>query len=160
MSTTGGKKSFFDVTLLKRVLTFTRPYKAKFIGSIVLAVVLAAFTPVRPYLIQLTVDGYIARADRTLADRAVEALVWIIALQIGLTIVETLMRFYFSYTTSWLGQSVVKDMRVKVFGKILHLNLRQFDRTPIGTLTTRTDRPSSTGPSSATARHSSPATRT
>src|SRR5690349_25017337 len=48
------------------------------------------------------------------------------------------MRFYFSYITAWLGQAVVKDMRVKVFGKVLHLNLRQFDRTPIGTLTTRT----------------------
>jgi ATP-binding cassette, subfamily B, multidrug efflux pump len=52
--------------------------------------------------------------------------------------VETILRFYFSYTTAWLGQAVVKDMRVKVFGKVLHLNLRQFDRTPIGTLTTRT----------------------
>jgi ATP-binding cassette subfamily B protein len=138
MSTTGGKKSFFDVTLLKRVLQFTRPYKRRFIGSIVLAIVLAAFTPVRPYLIQLTVDKYIAKADRSFAEKAVEALVWITVIQIGLTILETLMRFYFAYITSWLGQAVVKDMRVKVFGKVLHLNLRQFDRTPIGTLTTRT----------------------
>ncbi|HEU4901580.1 MAG TPA: ABC transporter ATP-binding protein, partial [Flavisolibacter sp.] len=138
MSTTGGKKSFFDVTLLKRVLQFTRPYKGRFIGSIVLAIVLAAFTPVRPYLIQLTVDKYIARADRSFVDKAVEALVWITVIQIGLTLLETLLRFYFSYITSWLGQAVVKDMRVKVFGKVLHLNLRQFDKTPIGTLTTRT----------------------
>jgi ATP-binding cassette subfamily B protein len=138
MSTTGRKKSFFDVRLLKRVLQFTRPYKNRFIGSIILALVLAAFTPVRPYLIQLTVDKYIAQANRTFADKAVEALVWIIIFQIGFTILETLLRFYFSYTTSWLGQAVVKDMRVKVFGKVLHLNLRQFDRTPIGTLTTRT----------------------
>lgn len=138
MSTTGGKKSFFDFTLLNRVLQFTRPYKSRFIGSIVLAIVLAAFTPVRPYFIQLTVDQYIAKADRSLAERAVDALIWITILQIGLTILETLMRFYFSYTTSWLGQAVVKDMRVKVFGKVLSLNLRQFDRTPIGTLTTRT----------------------
>jgi ATP-binding cassette subfamily B protein len=138
MSITGGKKSFFDTKLLRRVLQFTRPYKRRFVGSIVLAIVLAAFTPVRPFLIQLTVDGYIARADRTFTDKAVEALVWIIALQIGFTIVETIIRFYFSYTTAWLGQAVVKDMRVKVFGKVLNLNLRQFDRTPIGTLTTRT----------------------
>ena len=138
MSTTDRKKSFFDTRLLRRVLQFTRPYKGRFVGSIVLAIVLAAFTPVRPYLIQLTVDQYIAQANRSLADRAIEALVWIIVIQIGLTILETLMRFYFSYTTAWLGQAVVKDMRVKVFGKVLHLNLRQFDRTPIGTLTTRT----------------------
>lgn len=132
------KKSFFDFTLLKRVLQFTRPYKKRFVGSIVLAIILAAFTPVRPFLIQLTVDDYIAGADRSFTDRAVEMLVWITVFQIGLTIVETALRFYFSYTTSWLGQTVVKDMRVKVFGKVLHLNLRQFDRTPIGTLTTRT----------------------
>ncbi|WP_121353389.1 ABC transporter ATP-binding protein [Flavisolibacter nicotianae] len=138
MSTTGGKKSFFDVSLLKRVLQFTRPYKDRFVGSIVLAVVLAAFTPVRPYLIQLTVDRYIARADRNFTDKAIDALIWVTVLQIGFTLIETLLRFYFSYITSWLGQAVVKDMRVKVFGKVLHLNLRQFDKTPIGTLTTRT----------------------
>ena len=44
----------------------------------------------------------------------------------------------FSYLTSWLGHRVVKDMRTKVFEKILALNLRQFDKTPIGMLTTRT----------------------
>jgi len=58
--------------------------------------------------------------------------------QIGLIIVETVLRFYFSFITSWLGQSVVKDLRVTVYKKILGLNLSQFDRTPIGTLTTRT----------------------
>jgi ATP-binding cassette, subfamily B, multidrug efflux pump len=135
---TSTKKPFFDFTLLNRVLQFTRPYKRRFVGSIVLAIVLAAFTPVRPFLIQLTVDRYIAGADRTFTEKAIEMLVWITVIQIGLTIMETILRFYFSYTTAWLGQAVVKDMRVKVFGKVLHLNLRQFDRTPIGTLTTRT----------------------
>ena len=110
---------------------FTRPYRAKFIWSIVLAVVLAAFTPVRPYLIQLTVDKYIG-------GKNYDWLIYITIIQIGFILVETALRFYFSYTTAWLGQAVVKDMRVKVFGKVLHLNLRQFDRTPIGTLTTRT----------------------
>ncbi|NTS39846.1 ABC transporter ATP-binding protein [Flavisolibacter sp. BT320] len=138
MSTKGGKKSFFDFVLLNRVLEFTRPYRGRFIGSIVLAIVLAAFTPVRPFLIQLTVDKYIAGADRNFAESAINALVWVIVLQIGFTLLETVLRFYFSYTTAWLGQTVVKDMRVKVFGKVLNLNLRQFDRTPIGTLTTRT----------------------
>lgn len=135
---TAPKKSFFDFSQLNRVLRFTQPYRRRFVGSIVLAVALAAFTPVRPFLIQLTVEDYIANADRSFADKAIESLLWITVIQIGLTIVETLMRFYFSYTTSWLGQAVVKDMRMKVFGKVLRLNLRQFDKTPIGTLTTRT----------------------
>ena len=51
---------------------------------------------------------------------------------------ETGMRFYFTFITSWLGQSVVKDLRVSVYKKVIGLNLSQFDKTPIGTLTTRT----------------------
>lgn len=96
-----------------------------------LAIVLAAFTPVRPWLIQYTVDHHIAGKDYNW-------LIYITIIQIAFLLLETGLRFYFSYTTSWLGQAVVKDMRVKIFGKVLHLNLRQFDRTPIGTLTTRT----------------------
>jgi ATP-binding cassette subfamily B multidrug efflux pump len=131
LSSTESKKSFFDISQLKRVLQFTRPYRGKFIGSIVLAVVLAAFTPVRPWLIQYTVDHHIAGKDY-------DWLIYITIIQIAFLFLETGLRFYFSYSTSWLGQAVVKDMRVKVFGKVLHLNLRQFDKTPIGTLTTRT----------------------
>jgi ATP-binding cassette, subfamily B, multidrug efflux pump len=131
LSTADSKKGFFDVSQLKRVLQFTRPFRSRFIGSIVLAVVLAAFTPVRPWLIQHTVDKYIA-------GKNYNWLIYITIIQIGFLLVETGLRFYFSYITSWLGQAVVKDIRVKVFGKVLHLNLRQFDKTPIGTLTTRT----------------------
>jgi ATP-binding cassette subfamily B multidrug efflux pump len=128
---TDSKKNVFDVSLLKRVLQFTRPYRGQFIGSVVLAIVLAAFTPVRPWLIQHTVDKYIKGKD-------LHWLYLITVIQVGFIILETALRFYFSYITSWLGQAVVKDIRVKVFGKVLHLNLRQFDKTPIGTLTTRT----------------------
>jgi len=131
LSSTESKKGFFDISQLKRVLQFTRPYRGKFIGSIVLAIVLAAFTPVRPWLIQHTVDKYIG-------GKNYNWLIYITIIQIVFLLLETGLRFYFSYTTSWLGQAVVKDMRVKVFGKVLHLNLRQFDKTPIGTLTTRT----------------------
>jgi ATP-binding cassette, subfamily B, multidrug efflux pump len=131
LSTADSKKGFFDVSQLKRVLQFTRPFRSRFIGSIVLAVVLAAFTPVRPWLIQHTVDKYIA-------GKNYNWLIYITIIQIAFLLVETGLRFYFSYITSWLGQAVVKDIRVKVFGKVLNLNLRQFDKTPIGTLTTRT----------------------
>lgn len=128
---TSQAKSFFDIALLKRVLRFASPYKRRFYLSIVLGIVLAAFTPVRPYLIQLTVDKHIA-------DHNYYWVVTITIIQIVFLVMETGLRFYFSYITSWLGQSVVKDLRVTVYRKVLHLNLRQFDRTPIGTLTTRT----------------------
>ena len=123
--------NFFDFALLKRVLRFASPYKRRFYFSIVLSIILAVFTPVRPFLIQRTVDIHIAGYDYS----------WVVIItiiQIAFLLLETGLRFYFSYITSWLGQSVVKDLRVTVYKKILNLNLRQFDKTPIGTLTTRT----------------------
>jgi len=65
-------------------------------------------------------------------------IIWITIIQIGLLLIESGFRFYFSYITAWLGQTVVRDMRIKVYEKVVNLNLRQFDQTPIGTLTTRT----------------------
>ncbi len=65
-------------------------------------------------------------------------LITITLIQIGLLLVETAMRFLFSFTTAVIGQSVVKDLRVATYKKIMGLNLSQFDKTPIGTLTTRT----------------------
>jgi ATP-binding cassette subfamily B protein len=121
----------FNFDLLKRVLKFASPYKRRFYFSIALSIILALFTPVRPYLIQRTVDIHIAGYDYS----------WVVIItiiQIAFLLLETGLRFYFSYITSWLGQSVVKDLRVTTYKKILNLNLRQFDKTPIGTLTTRT----------------------
>jgi ATP-binding cassette subfamily B protein len=125
------KKSFFNFTLLRRVFQYAAPYKQQFLLSVVLAIVLALITPLRPLFIKLTVDKYIT-------NQVAYMVVNITLIQIGLIIIETLMRFVFSFTTALLGQSVVKDLRIAVFKKILHLNLSQFDKTPIGTLTTRT----------------------
>ncbi|MDX1937155.1 MAG: ABC transporter ATP-binding protein [Flavihumibacter sp.] len=133
------RKKLFNFSLLKRVFRFAAPYKRKFYTSLLLAVVLAVMAPVRPMLIQLTVNNYI-KTGATAASKQffLEMVLWITAIQIALLLLETLVRFYFSYITAWLGQHVVKDLRVKVYDKILHLNLGQFDKTPIGTLTTRT----------------------
>lgn len=125
------KKTFFDFALLRRVFRYAAPYKKKFYLSIVLAILLAIITPVRPMLIQLTVNKYIT-------NEIAAMLINITLIQIGLILVETAMRFFFSFTTAVLGQSVVKDMRVATYKKIINLNLSQFDKTPIGTLTTRT----------------------
>jgi len=125
------QKRFFDFALLRRVFRYAAPYKKKFYLSVVLAIVLAAITPVRPFLIQLTVNNYILHSMRDMVIR-------ITLIQIGLIFVETAMRFLFSFMTASLGQSVVRDMRVATYQKIVNLNLSQFDKTPIGTLTTRT----------------------
>jgi ATP-binding cassette subfamily B multidrug efflux pump len=137
-SKTTGKK-IFDFGLLRRVFRYASPYKRRFYISVVLAIVLAAISPVRPWLIQLTVNDYV-KEGQPLAEQVklINVIVTITLIQVGLLLVETIFRFYFTYITAWLGQTVVKDLRVFVYRKILRLNLTQYDKTPIGTLTTRT----------------------
>lgn len=132
-------KTIFNFKQLNRVLQFAAPYRSRFILSIVLAILLAVLSPVRPYLIQVTINDFIKeRQPATLQDELVRMVVLITVIQIGILLLESVLRFIFTYYTAWLGQTVVKDMRVKVYRKILGLNLSQFDKTPIGTLTTRT----------------------
>ena len=120
-----------------------------FYGSVLLAIVMAVFAPVRPYLIQLTVDMatgktvhipgwlklFIAKQNFSDASKFIIA---VTLFQVVFLFVETTIRFFFSFMTAALGQRVVKDLRIAVYEKIVGLNLRQFDTTPIGTLTTRT----------------------
>jgi len=125
------KKKLFDFSLLSRIISYTSPYRRRFNSSIILAIVLAVMSPVRPWLINKTVNDYI---QHNIAEMVIRITIY----QIAIIVVETILRFFFSYYTAWLGQTVVRDLRVSVFKKILGLNLRQFDQTPIGTLTTRT----------------------
>ncbi|WP_346317448.1 ABC transporter ATP-binding protein [Chitinophaga sp. YIM B06452] len=127
----GKAKRVFDFSLLNRVFSFAAPYKRYFYVSMFLTVLLALLSPVRPYLIQLTVDKYIT-------NQWVQMLVIVTIVQIVMLLLETVVRFFFSYITNWLGQSVIKDLRVAVYRKVTRLNLSFFDKTPIGTLTTRT----------------------
>lgn len=131
MSVKSPAKKIFDFTSLRRVFSYAAPYKRQMYTSVLLAIVLATMAPLRPWLIQLTVDKYIKGG-------IAQMVVLITIIQIGLLLLETALRFSFSFLTAWLGQTVVKDMRTAVYKKILHLNLSQFDKTPIGTLTTRT----------------------
>ena len=124
-------KTFFDWQLLRRVFGYARPYRNQFWFSVVLAILLALITPVRPFLVQLTVNDYII-------GQLPRLLVQITLVQVAIIFIETLIRFGFSYQTSLLGQSVVMDLRMDTFNKIVRLNVRQYDKTPIGTLTTRT----------------------
>lgn len=134
-------KIIFDLSLLKRVFQYAKPYKTKFILSVVMAILLAIVSPIRPWLIQITINDYVHQGvtgAKAVKMKMEEVIIWITVIQIGLLLLETAFRFYFSYLTAWLGQTVVKDLRVNVYRKILRLNLSQFDTTPIGTLTTRT----------------------
>jgi len=124
-------KNKFDWYLLGRVLSLARPYRLLFVSAGILAVVLAPLSILKPYLIKVMVDDYIFRAD--LAGLANMAL-----LAFAVLVVEVLMHYAFLYSTNWLGQSVIKDLRLSVFEHLTQLRLSYFDRTPIGTSTTRT----------------------
>lgn len=130
-------KKVFDFRLLSRIFEYAKPYSGKFRVSVALALSLAVLTPLRPVIINKTLARVNAAGTSEYAE-VFQFLIMMTLFQLVFLVTEAVLRFYFTYITSWLGHSVVKDMRVTVFKKILHLNLRQFDQTPIGTLTTRT----------------------
>ena len=134
-----GKRKIFNFSLLRRIFRFAAPYKNKFYGSLALAIILAVIAPVRPFLIQLTInDGIKGNTASHFLNTPGGFIIEITVIQIILLLLETGGRFLFTFLTASLGQSVVKDLRVSTYNKILHLNLTQYDKTPIGTLTTRT----------------------
>jgi ATP-binding cassette subfamily B protein len=125
------KKNNIDVNLLGRVLILAKPYQWLFIVSGILAVALAPVGVLRPFLIQQTVDKHILNLD-------IDGLIFMMMVLIGVLILESIMRYSFIYCTNLLGQSVIRDLRSKVFNHISSLKLKYFDTTPIGTSTTRT----------------------
>ena len=142
-------KKIFQLSLLKRVFSFVEPYRFVFLASVFLSIILAFTTPVRPYLIQATVNAAIGKTVNLpfwvnwfLPGNAFESVIHLILsitlFQVAFIIFETIMRFFFTFGMAWLGQQVIRDLRNKVYNKIMHWEMRQFDKTPIGTLTTRT----------------------
>ena len=142
-------KPTLKITILKRVFSFVKPYRFIFWANVLLSIVLAFATPVRPYLIQSTVNIAIGKIvtlpfwvqwfipSGAFGDIA-KLVIAITLFQVVFIFFETLLRFFFTFGMAWLGQQVIRDLRNKVYDKIMHWEMRQFDQTPIGTLTTRT----------------------
>ena len=120
-----------DVKTLRKVLRLARPFRSLFIFSFGLGVLVATISTIRPYLIKIIVD------DQILNRHYSGILKWSI-ISLVFLFLEFLSRYGFGYISGMLGQSVIKDLRVKVFNHVKRLNLRYFDQTPIGTITTRT----------------------
>ena len=148
MSTTQ-PKPIFKSSILRRVFSFVRPYRFIFWINVFLGIFLAFATPIRPYLIQATVNLAIGKSvvlpqwvNWVLPSESFQSVLQLILaislFQVAFIIIETLFRFCFTYGMSWLGQQVIRDLRNKVYQKIMYWEMRQFDKTPIGTLTTRT----------------------
>lgn len=117
--------------MLGRIVRLANPYKGIFYTSILLSLVLAIVAPLRPWLVKHAIDGYISSFN---VEQLKTFCVWMVVLLIA----ESLLRYFFAYITAWLGQSIIRDMRVRVFSHIIHSRLKYFDNTPIGTATTRT----------------------
>ncbi len=120
-----------DFTTFKRLMQQALPFKKLFISALLAGVLLAIVAPIRPFLIQKIIDDYIIHYNK-IGLRNLSLLLIVILFT------ESLLRYLFNFATAWLGQSVIKDIRVKVFKHIQSLKPQFFDKTPIGTATTRT----------------------
>lgn len=127
MSTSG---KAFDMNLFKRVLERVKPYKGKFFLALFLTIFIGGLGVVRPYLIMIMVNDYVAEHDKS-------GLLLLTLIIVGLLFVEAILMFFQVYIASWLGQSVIKDLRTDLFKHITQFNLKYFDNTPIGALVTR-----------------------
>lgn len=120
-----------DFFLLGRVLRLANPYKGLFIAAAILAVAIAPLATAPPYLVKIMVDDYIFKYDMPGLTK--------MALLYGvILVVQVVVRYFFIFSTNLLGQSVIRDLRVRVFKHLINLKLTFFDRTPIGTSITRT----------------------
>lgn len=121
----------FNFSLLKRVMAYVKPYKATFVWSVLLTILLAAIAPVRPMLVGFTLDQHILKGN-------FGGLVNITILMLVLLALQTVFQYAHTLLTNKLGQSAIKDLRINVFNHITKLRLKYFDKTPIGQLITRT----------------------
>ena len=121
----------YDSKLLRRLFSYVKPYRMRFAQALGLTILVALLVPLRPLLVQMALDVYIAIRD-------VEGLRMIVMLILGLLVIQGVIMYGNTYLTNWLGQSIIRDIRKQVFEHIMHLQLKYFDRTPIGMLQTRT----------------------
>lgn len=116
--------------LLARVFQFVKPYKSIFYKSAFLTIVLAVIAPVRPYMVQYTIDHFIF-------DSNLMGLIWMVIAMFFVLALQMFVQYYHTLLTNLLGQSAILDLRKKIVNHLLSLKLSYFDHTPIGTLVTR-----------------------
>ena len=128
MSTDTGKA--FDTRLFKRVMAHTRPYKFTFILVAVAAIVSSAFAVMSPYILQNIVDDAIIKSDS-------EKLLSLTLLMLAVLLGQVISQLLFNYYANWLGESVIKDVRIDLFKHMLGFRMKYFDNSSLGVLVTR-----------------------
>ncbi|WP_025124456.1 ABC transporter ATP-binding protein [Myroides odoratimimus] len=115
---------------LQKLLQYTKPYQKRFNWVVVFAISLSIFAAIRPYMLKITVDKYVQKQDQS------GLLLYILLMGLVL-VLEVSSQFFFTYWANWLGQDIVKDIREKLFDKIINFRMRYFDNEPVGKLVTR-----------------------
>ena len=125
------EKKVFDLSLFKRLLQFIKPYKLVFFGTLFFVIGLALFGAFRPYVLQIAIDEHVALKNY-------DGFMYYVVIMGVLLILEVICQLLFIYYASWLGQSVVKDVRVKLYKHMLSFKMKYFDNSSVGVLITRT----------------------
>lgn len=120
----------FDVKLFSKLLVFIKPFRATYYFVLFAAILLSIFSTLTPYLLKITVDDYIRPRDY-------QGMVLFVGFMFSALILEVVFQFLFVFYANWLGQKVIKDLRIKLFDKIINFKMAYFDKTAVGRLVTR-----------------------
>lgn len=123
--------NIIDWKVLGRIMKFIEPYRGRFYFLILLTVLLGVLSPLRPLLIQYTLDAHVAVGKYW-------DMVNIMLLILGLLVLQSVVQYVHTYISGRIGQYVIRDIRIQLYQHIIKLRLRFFDKTPIGRLVTRT----------------------
>lgn len=119
-----------DLKVIGQLYQFIKPYIAWFYLLVFLTIALAVLAPTRPFFIQIAIDDYVAVGDK-------DGLIRTIYILVGLMAVQALVQFAHTYLSGWVGQVIIRDIRIKLYRHLLKMKLKFFDNTPIGRLVTR-----------------------
>ncbi|PKG42925.1 ABC transporter ATP-binding protein [Psychroflexus sp. MES1-P1E] len=120
----------FDTKLFKRLLKYTTPYQKTFYFVVFAAIMLSVLAVLRPYLLRLTIDRGIIESDS-------ESLIFYVSSMLVVLIFEVIFQFSFIFYANWLGQEVIRDIRVKLFKHMMNFKKQYFDNSSVGRLVTR-----------------------
>lgn len=115
---------------MKRLLRYLRPFRWHVVIAIATSIVVSAMEAVRPIFTKHAVDVNMAQGDES-------GLLWTALGLLGLLIIRGLIQYANAYLTQWIGQRTILELRMEVFERLQRLELKFFDRNPIGRLITR-----------------------
>ena len=125
------KGKIFDINLFNKLMVFVNPYKISFYGVMLSAIIISLLSTLSPYLLKIIVDDYILLKNY-------DGMQTLIMIMVAVLFLEVVFMYLFTYYANWLGQKVIKDLRVKVFQKIIKFKMSFFDKNAVGRLVTRT----------------------